>query len=148
MGSDRVTSIFWIIFGLLLAEESYRLNLGQLRKPDSGLFPFIISLGMVLFSFILLIKSLLNKPEEWGKKEKLNYRNIILCIVLLYAYALTFEWIGFIPCTFLLIIFFLKLVERKGWFLVIITALLTAIVSYVFFEILLEATLPKGILGI
>lgn len=148
MSFDRATSIFWIIFGLLLIGESYRLNLGELRKPGSGLFPFLIGISIVLFSFILLIQTLLNKAEKREEKERLNYRKIILCLVSLYAYALIFEWLGFIPSTFLLIIFILKFIEQRGWFLVFITALLTAIISYALFEIWLQATLPKGVFGI
>ena len=48
----------------------------------------------------------------------------------------------------LLIVFILKCIEKKGWTLVIATALLTAIVSYLLFGIWLQATLPKGIFGI
>ena len=148
MRSDRATSIFWLIFGFLLIEESCQLKLGELRKPDSGLYPFLIGISMVLFSFIMLLQTFSNKTEKEEKKERLNYRNIILCVVSLYAYTLIFEWLGFILSTYFLIIFLLKFVEKKGWGLVITTAFLTAIVSYVLFEICLQATLPKGIFGI
>jgi len=148
MNRDRIVAIFWLIFGLVIAEESYRLKLGSFGRPNSGLFPFLIGILIVLFSLILLVETRSNKSEREERGEKLNYRNIVLCLISLYAYALIFEWFGFIPSTFLLIVFFLKFIERKGWTLVITASLLTSIVSYVIFEIWLRAALPKGIFGI
>jgi hypothetical protein len=107
-----------------------------------------VGLLIVLFSLIVLVQKPSTKSERKGKGEEFNYRNILSCLLALYGYALVFEWFGFIPSTFLLVVFFLKFVERKGWFLVITTSLLTSIVSYVFFEIWLRAALPKGILGV
>lgn len=148
MKRDKAIAIFWLFFGILIAEESYRLKLGSFGRPNSGLYPFLVGLLIVLFSLIMLVQKQSTKSEREGKGEKLNYRNILSCLLSLYGYALVFEWFGFIPSTFLLVVFFLKFIERKGWALVITASLLTSIVSYVFFEIWLRAALPKGILRI
>jgi putative tricarboxylic transport membrane protein len=148
MSSDRVASIIWLIFGLVLAEESYRLNIGKFNKPDSGLFPFLVGLSLILLSSMLLVQTFINKSEKRAEEEKLNYRNIILCILSLYAYTLIFEWLGFIPSTFFLVAFLLKIIEKKGWLLVITASCLISIASYVLFAVWLQAPLPKGIFGI
>ncbi len=148
MRRNKGAIVFWLVFGLLIAEESWRLKLGTFRKPDSGLFPFLIGLLIATFSVIALAQGRSKEPEKEQERDKLNYRNMVLCILSLYAYALLFEWLGFIPSTFLLIVFFLKFIEQKGWILVITASSLASVVSYAFFELWLRAALPKGIFGI
>lgn len=150
MNSEKASYFFWLFCGLLLLEESYRLNIGVLRRPGPGLFPFLIGIIIVVFSFILLVQSPLNKFEKEEKKGKVNYRNLILCLISLYAYSLIFEWLGFIPSTFLLIIFLIRFmgIEKRGWILIIMAAFLITTLSYALFKIWLHAALPKGIFGI
>jgi len=63
MNPDKIFSIFWLVFGLLIAEEGYRLKLGSFGRPNSGLFPFLIGILIVLFSLILLVETRSNKSE-------------------------------------------------------------------------------------
>jgi hypothetical protein len=65
----------------------------------------------------------------------------------LLAYALLLRKIGFALCTFGLVVFCIRVVARQGWFNSIITGLVVAIVFHVFFNLLLNAQLPNGILG-
>ncbi len=150
MNSEKATNVFWLAFGLLIMEESYRLNLGELHRPDSGLFPFIIGLVITILSTILFFQAFRTKfprEEGEGKKQKISYKNIFLTLLVLYAYALTFMWLGFIPATFLLVLFLLKIVERKGWALAMFIALSASLGSYLVFEVWLQAALPKGVWG-
>ena len=149
MKSDKITGIFWLIFGFLLSQQSCRLNLGGFHRPGSGLFPFLIGLFIAAASCVLLIQSWLNKSAgKKDEKKKIHPRSFFLCLLFLYLYAFVFEWLGYVPSTFLLIFCLLKIVERKSWITVVITALLTSITSYLFFETLLHAALPRGLFGI
>ena len=143
---DRVTIIFWFILGLILVEESFRLNLGKLHQPDSGFFPFLASSLLVVLSLILLIQSSSNKSEQKKAKENIRYGNIIGCLTSLYVYSWLLEWLGFIPSTFFFIIFLIKFIGKKRWLVAIFAASLTAITSYIFFGVWLQAPLPKGFL--
>ena len=145
---DKYLSILWLILGFLLMEESWRLGVGQLRKPGSGLFPLLIGMFLLIVSFLLFLQTRSHTTTDKEGREKVRYRNILLCISSLYAYILVLEWLGFIVSTFFLILFLLKAIEHKGWRLAVTTALLTAAVSYAFFGIALRAALPRGILGI
>lgn len=150
MKSDKITGIFWLIFGLLISQQSYRLNLGGFHRPGSGLFPFLIGLFIAVASSVLLIQSWLSKSVEKEEKEMKNVPllRLFLCLISLYAYAVMFEWLGYVPSTFLLILCLLKIAERRGWVTVVITAFLISVTSYLFFETILHAALPRGIFGI
>jgi len=148
MNLDKGINIFWLFLGLLIMEESYRLNLGALQRPDSGLFPFLIGMVIAILSTILLIQAFKGEPRKERKQEDISYRNILLTLTSLYTYALVFEWLGFIPSTFILVFFLLKVIERKGWAVTVLVALLASLCSYVLFDLWLQATLPRGIWGI
>jgi hypothetical protein len=34
--ADRISGAFWLVFGLFISIESYRLGLGTLHKPGPG----------------------------------------------------------------------------------------------------------------
>jgi putative tricarboxylic transport membrane protein len=146
--SDKVLSLFWLLLAILLIEESWRLGVGELRKPGSGLFPLLIGMFLLIVSFLLFLQTRSHATTDKEVTEKVKYWNILLCISSLYAYMLVLEWLGFVVSTFFLILFLLKAIEHKGWRLAVTTALLTAAVSYAFFGIALHAALPRGILGI
>jgi len=148
MKSDKILTFFWLLSGLLVMGEGYRLNIGELRRPGSGLFPFLIGLFLAVISLISLRTLPSKQPQKGTQQERPIYRNIFLCLFALYAYLLIFEWLGFVPTTFLFMIFLLKGIERKGWIVSLVTAFLSAAVSYLFFGIGLRASLPKGIFGI
>jgi putative tricarboxylic transport membrane protein len=148
MRSDKYLSLLYLLLAILLIEESWRLGVGELRKPGSGLFPLLIGMFLLIVSFLLFLQTRSHGTTDKEGTEKVRYRNILLCISALYAFILVLEWLGFIVSTFFLILFLLKAIEHKGWRLAITTALLTAAVSYAFFGIALRAALPRGILGI
>jgi putative tricarboxylic transport membrane protein len=145
---QKATIIMWLVLGLLITEESYRLGLGHFGKPDSGFFPFLIGIFLVGLAIISWRQPLADGKGKERPEGKINYFKIFWCLLSLYVYAITFEWLGFVPATFFLLVFLLKFIERKGWVLAVTVSLLTAVASYIFFGVLLQAFLPKGILGI
>jgi len=63
------------------------------------------------------------------------------------VYSFIFDKIGFILSTFLLIVFFLRVIAPQRWAVTILIAFFCAVGSYLLFDVLLSAELPKGILG-
>jgi hypothetical protein len=65
----------------------------------------------------------------------------------LVAYALTLTTVGFLLNTFWFMLLLLKVIEPQSWMKSLVASLITAIVSDLFFNVLLTAQIPKGILG-
>ena len=86
-----------------------------------------------------------------GKVDSLilpkNCRNIILTLVVLFAYPLLLGLIGFLPTTFLFLVALLRFVEPKGWGVVLGGAGVGAISSYLIFQYWLKIEFPIGIFG-
>jgi putative tricarboxylic transport membrane protein len=79
---------------------------------------------------------------------EIRWKKWSLTLTGLLAYALLLEFLGFILCTLIFMIFLLAFVERQRWIIILLVTVLTAAASYVVFELCLKAQLPKGFLGI
>lgn len=146
---DRWSSSFWLLFSIITCIESYRLGIGSFHNPGDGFLPFLTGIAFGIFSSILLIINLIKKENEDERVfEKIKWKNVILVLVSLFIYAIVLEILGFVLSTLILIIALLRIIERRNWYIVIIIAVASALVSYAVFQLWLQSQLPKGIFGI
>jgi putative tricarboxylic transport membrane protein len=147
---DRYTSLIWGLFGLYVAFEGWRLQLGTVNQPKSGFMVFWA--GMILFSLslILFLKAVLTKTGEevkplWKGKD---WPKGVKVMAALFAYALIFRLAGFLISTFFLLLFLLKGLEPQRWRVAILIAVVTIALCYLVFVVFLESQFPPGILGV
>jgi len=146
---DRLGSLFWAGVGLYIVFEGYRLKLGTLGSPNCGFFIFWTGLVLTGLSLVLFSQTFL-WPEEakdrqvpwegsrWSKGAKM--------MVALFLYTLVMKWLGFIPSTFLLLLFLGKGLEPQKWRTAFILAAATTATCYFVFGVFLEMQFPPGIL--
>lgn len=130
--------------------EASKLPFGRLRAPKSGFFSLILTVLLGILSLVLLGQALRKKVGGKTNTEvsSISWRKIGLVIGALLAYGLSFEYLGYVLCSFLFILFLLRAIEPQKWWVVIAVAFLVSLSSYLVFGVLLKATLPAGILGI
>ena len=142
-------NLFWLLFSLLICVESYRLKLGAINQPGSGLFPFSAGLAMLILSLAALFQSIRGRgrEEKTLRQEPLRWCNIVIILMAITAYAFSLEKIGFLINTFLFICLLLKVVEPQSWKTAIIGGLITSIAANLVFNVIFRAQIPSGILG-
>ena len=149
---DFFSTLLWLIFATVISIESCRLGLGKWSMPGPGYFPFGAGILLGLISLSILIKSLLKVPFKKmatvlpHPQERPNWQSVVLTLVGMFLYVLLLNRLGFVLCTFLLIAFFVWVIGKRNWFGSFTAALFTTAASYLLFEVLLDAQLPKGIL--
>jgi len=145
--ADRIGGVFWLVFGLFIFIESYRLGLGTLHRPGPGFLYFWTSFFLIIMSIVVLIRS--KGTEEPGASifGKENPRKIVLVLLSLFLYAIFMEMVGFIPITLLLFVYLLGIIEKKRWFYTIFVSVVVTVAAYLIFETWLQSQLPKGLLG-
>ena len=143
-------ALFWFVLSLYVSAESYRMGLGTWHNPGDGYFSFGAGLVLAVMSLSLLIKELpkLRQKSSLPVSEQLRWKNVILIVVAMFLYALLFARLGFILCTFLLIVFLLRFIGSRSWVTSIIAGFLVTLSSYVLFNVLLKTGLPKGFFGL
>jgi len=148
--ADRFSGVFWLVFGLFICIESYRLGLGTLHKPGPGFLYFWASIFLIIMSIVVLIRawsSMGTEEPEASIFGKQNPRKIVLVLLSLFLYAIFMEMVGFIPITLLLFVYLLGIIEKKRWFYTIFVSVAVTVAAYLIFETWLQSQLPKGLLG-
>jgi len=142
-------NLFWLLASLFICVESYRLKLGAINQPGSGLFPFSAGLAMLILSLAALFQSIRGRgrEEKTLRQEPLRWCNIVIILMAITAYAFSLEKIGFLINTFLFICLLLKVVEPQSWKTAIIGGLITSIAANLVFNVIFRAQIPSGILG-
>lgn len=145
--ADLYSSFFWLIFSLYALIHSYFLKLTSWEGPGPGYFPFGASLLFVVMSMVVFIKSLRRKPrnDEVIFEKESGWRNVPLVLLAMLLFSILFNHLGFTICTFLLYLFFLRMIAMKSWVKAVTVSLSITVVSYFLFNVLLKAHLPKGI---
>jgi putative tricarboxylic transport membrane protein len=123
--------------------ESAKLPLGTVRNPGQGFFPWWTSVVIVLLALSLLIQALTSRrsinPEAPGRIAKVT---ALLLVLAMYTFLL--DLLGYLICTFLLVLFMLRATNPQRWPVALIMALITAFGSYGVFAIWLSVPLPRG----
>ncbi len=146
-------SLFWLLFSVVMSREAFRLPMGVMRDPGAGFFPLLIAAMTGLLAVIALVQALRTKREQGDgsrasrPEEPFRWWNLVIIVAALSAYALTLQTIGFMINTFLFMFLLIKVVEPQSWAKSLIAALITAVTSELFFNVLLQAQIPQGILG-
>ena len=144
---EKYPAIFLLLFSIYVCLESAQLGLGAIYKPGSGFISFWSGIFLGLLALILLIQSI--RPTRGNRaqkgKEKTNWKAVSLILGSLIGYTLFLQPLGFIITTTLFVLVLLKWIEKKGWFLSVLTSLILAFASYYVFRILLDAKLPTGL---
>ena len=151
MNNDQVSSTVWFILGLAVCLGSLQYKLGTPASPGTGFMPFLAGVAICLFSGIGMIHSTLRRRQGEGWAPVLqgfSWKNAMIILISLLAYALLLFPLGFVITTTLFIAFLLRAIVPQRWSVVIACSILTAAASYLIFEVWLKAQLPKGPLGI
>lgn len=147
--SDLYTAVTLLVFACVSLIEANNLPFGSMRTPKSGFFSIILAVLLWILSLMLLVQSLRRRTFRAGNVEMISISWKKLCLVTgaLVAYGLSFEYLGYVICSFLFILFLLRVIEPQKWWVVFTVASLVSLGSYLVFGVLLKATLPAGILG-
>jgi putative tricarboxylic transport membrane protein len=142
---DVYSSVFWLVFSIYIAVESYRLGLGKWDEPGPGYFPFGAALLFGCMAFVVFVRSLSIRPvSKTDAGQRYRWQNVILVLIAMVLYTLLLDSIGFVLCTFLIVVFFVKIVALRRWTSSIMMALCMSIGAYLLFSFFLKAPLPKG----
>ena len=135
---------FWLFFAFYLAVASYKLGLGAGGRPGPGFFPFGAAIAIAV---IAVLRVLTPRSETTVATTSIGWCKIVCVISGMMAYAFLLEPLGFALCTFLLMAFYLRVVASQRWRLTVSFAFTIALLSHLFFDVLLNAPLPRGIVA-
>ncbi|MCE5286940.1 MAG: tripartite tricarboxylate transporter TctB family protein [Pelosinus sp.] len=137
--AERVLSYIFLLGSLCYAVYAYGLSFGVMSSPKAGFLPTIAGTAAVIIA-ILIISS-----GQWTvniKKERVYWRKSILVTAGLIFYLVGLAVVGYIPATFLVMLYLLKLMEVQDWLIPAIISAAVALFCYGVFNGLLSISLP------
>jgi len=126
--------------------SSYRLGAGWAKDvgPDSGYFPFYVSLFMFIASAVTLIQHLLARGPQGSFIARGELIMVLSVLVPMTLFVVLSLYIGIYISTFLFISFFMMWHGRYQLYKTIPVAVAVPIVLFVVFEVWFLVPLPKG----
>ena len=148
MKRESIICGFWLLLSIYLSVESYRFGFSTANRPGPGFFPFIAAGGIGVIAALRLIGSVrAGVSTENSHLGIAGEAKLVLYVVAgMTGYAFLLEPLGFFLCTLLLVAFYLKVIAGRGWPVTLIFASAVALTSHIFFDVLLRAELPRGVL--
>ena len=147
---DQWSGLFWAAIAIFVCLISVPIGIGTFKSPGPGFLPFWAGVVLGTLSVALVITSILRGKEE-GRISSLwrglKWHKVILVLTSLFIYTLLLPILGYLITTSgLLILLFGIRIKQRLW-IQVLSALITAWVSYLIFYVWLEVQLPKGIFG-
>lgn len=149
MNAERVAGFFWLVFGLAVMYGSFQLGLGIIQKPGSGFMGFFVGAFVSLMASIILAQTFLRKDKRitlsalW---KDMKWRPLTVALLIL-AYLLVLERLGFILTSLIFLFTIFKWVEKLSWPKAGLLTLAVVVFAYLLFHTFLKSPLPQGIFG-
>ena len=140
---DTAVAAVTLAFGAAALYASAKLPFGTVRSPGQGFFAWWTSVIVLLLALILVAQAMTSRPStvivERGRISK-----VAALLIVLGAYLFLLDPLGYPLCTFLLVLFMLRVTDPQGWPVALSLAAITAFGSYVVFAAWLSVPLPRG----
>ena len=145
MHADRACGAILFAAALFLLIVAWELPFGHLNAPDSGFLPIVLSILLMLMSAAIFIGA------SWSAAPSTGFSSrswaVPTAAVALLLYAVLLDRIGFLICTFAILMLFLKAYGRLTWSRALLIATPLVLVTYFSFKEL-GVPLPNGVFSL
>lgn len=145
MTTDRVSGSVIAIFSLLVIWQSRGLPLGTFRQPGPAYIPILLASLLLLFGVCLATAG--GRAPTLSSIRWTEWRHAVAILAACIFAVLGIERLGYRITLLVVLIFLLKLVERRGWLLSLAFAFTLSFGSFFLFYTVLRVPLPAGPLG-
>ncbi len=146
---DIASGLFLIIISVATGIMAYRLGLGSGSDPGAGFAAFGIAALLGLMSLYLFARGIVQRVRtgaSGGIAPAILWRKPILMLIVLAAYGVFFDFLGFPLSTFLLMMLLVWVFGRRKVSVALVVSILTTASSYALFVIAFGLPLPMGAL--
>ncbi|MFQ5681897.1 MAG: tripartite tricarboxylate transporter TctB family protein [Candidatus Binatia bacterium] len=149
--AELIMAAVMAIFSLDLMWKSMELPIGWIpgEGPGGGAFPFWLSTGMLICSgWVILRWFRQTSPPSQSTEpymDKRAFKFFLISAGSLTVMIGSIRFIGIYGVLPLFLIFYMRFVGRHAWLPTVALAVTTPIAIFLFFEIALNITLPKGL---
>ncbi len=147
-GIQKACYAIFLVIGILYLIGSLLLPIGTSAAPQGGLFPLLVAILLVALSVALIAGFGKGAPAAEESIEAFplgqDRRRVLAVSSALVLYSILLKPVGYLVSTVVLMGLIVHLLGLRGWPKVALTAVLTGVLSYYLFAVILEVPLPRG----
>lgn len=142
----RIPALLLLGLGLAALWRTLQLlPLGTISKPDSGFFPALVSVLLIVFAAVAFTDAARTPSDDDAGAAGGEFR-VWLVITALAVYGWALPPVGFVVCTAGLLVFLLRGIGRTSWVAALSGAAVASVACYLAFK-RLGLPLPAGLLS-
>ena len=142
---DQVTGAALAIVGALVAWQAWQYPIGSLAEPGPGYLPFALGIALGVFGALIAAgggRSPVFRWEQFGD----GLKGLAILAGLAFA-ALALERLGYRITIAVLLLYYLRVLERRPWITTLVLTVVVSLGSHYLFARLLRVPLPIGTFG-
>jgi hypothetical protein len=137
-----------LVFGLTFLYSSYKLGFGWGSEgPQSGFFPFYVSLILSVASLVTLLRAIGSRERKSRERfaEWAQLRQVLYVLVPAALYVLGIQLIGIYVSSAVYIALFMRWLGKYSWLRSVVLGILVSVAAFMMFEVWFQVPLYKGI---
>lgn len=139
----RLALALVLVLGIGAVLQSHGLGLGSFSEPGPGMWPFMLSVGVVVFTVIALIVEDGQYIEPFVRRSGI----VLVAFAVLSVFILLFASFGVMLPSFIFVLVWLKGLNRESWSLSLALAVIAAAVTYLLFAQALGVIFPDDVVA-
>jgi putative tricarboxylic transport membrane protein len=141
---DALTAVVLMLLAGVVIADSVRLGIGWgTDGPKSGFFPFWLAALMLTACALILIQSV-RRPSSAHFVTREQLSPVLKVLWPAAAAVALMQFVGLYVASALYLAFYMRLVGRHGWLVVIGLAVLIPVATFFVFETWFLVPMPKG----
>src|SRR5881227_4441003 len=143
---DAVVSLLLLVLAVTLGYDNWRTGIAwDSTGPQSGYFPFYLSVILAGASLYGLVAALLSRKEASETfVTRAQLRRVMAVFVPTLLFCLAVQFLGLYVASFLLIAAFMRMVGKIAWWKSVLTAFVFTAAMFVTFDVAFDVIMPKG----
>jgi putative tricarboxylic transport membrane protein len=142
---DRISGAALVILALLVFWQSTALPIGTFRQPGPAYIPILLAFVLCLLGVLVAVTGRVS--ASFASRRWTEWRHAVAILAACAFAVFAIERLGYRLTLVLILLFLLKAIERRGWFLSVTLSLALAFGSFFLFNTLLRVPLPYGLFG-
>lgn len=145
---EAVVAALLFLFGATFVYQSYKLGFGWATEgPQSGFFPFYVSLIICVGSLVVFVNALRGKAghSDQAFVERGQLKKVLQVLIPAAVYVLGVQLIGIYVASAIYIALFMRFIGKYGWLRSVVLGIVIAAISFMMFEVWFQVPLFKGI---
>jgi hypothetical protein len=142
---DQVSGAALALAGAAIAWQSWQYPMGSVAAPGPGYLPFALGIALCACGALVALAGGRSLPFRWQRFDD-GPKGLAILAGLAFA-ALALERLGYRITIAVLLVYYLRVLERRPWARTLVLTAIVSLGSYDLFARWLRVPLPVGMFG-